>query len=124
MTRGKSRGGGSKGQGRMTTVRLDADADAALRVLVDRGRVSCSQAIREALVAAATGPDRLDEALAALTRIEARLAGGVSVKEGGESAGGACPLREGLAALAAIVGEDHWGDDVVTAVRSIRSDDE
>jgi|GEM_PF-4643240 len=33
------------------------------------------------------------------------------------------PLREGLAALAAIVGEDHWGDDVVAAVRSVRSDE-
>lgn len=33
------------------------------------------------------------------------------------------PIAEGLAALAAIVGEDRWGDDLVEAVRALRSDE-
>ena len=33
-------------------------------------------------------------------------------------------LSEGLATLAGIVGEDHWGDDVVAAVRAVRRSDE
>ena len=58
-------------------------------------------------------------------RIEVRGEAGVSVGAGGvESGPGRPPLRERLAALAAIIGEDHWGDDVVAAVRSIRSDEE
>lgn len=75
MVRAKRKGDGSKAQSCIVTVRLDPEVDAALRALADRAGITRSQVIRDAILTAAAGPDRLDVALAALARIEARLAG-------------------------------------------------
>ena len=73
MPKAKRSGGTPKQASRIASVRLDPEVEVALQALMDRGGGTRSQAIRDAILAAAA-PDRLALALAALERIEARLA--------------------------------------------------
>ena len=76
MPQAQVKGASHRAAGRITTVRLDPEAEQALQAIMHRDRVTKSEAIRIAIMAAVSGTVDRAPIMAALARIEARLAAG------------------------------------------------
>lgn len=111
MPQAQVKGASHRAAGRITTVRLDPEAEQALQAIMHRDRVTKSEAIRIAIMAACSGTVDRAPIMAALARIEARLAVGVAAAPAGPGVVPEPPQVGAEQALGIQAGDTAWLPD-------------